>query len=94
MTKAACIIPSSARHQDTAEQSFRMLRPGGTATIIGMVPLGIKIGLATISCATARSGARWAATAFRSACRGCCPWRQGRLKLDHLISNASSSLRS
>src|SRR5258707_7698093 len=31
--------------KDTAEQAFRMLRPGGTATIIGMVPLGIKIEL-------------------------------------------------
>ena len=29
----------------TAEQSFRMLRPGGTATIIGMIPAGIKIEL-------------------------------------------------
>src|SRR5205807_1464136 len=31
--------------KDTAEQSFRMLRAGGTATIIGMVPFGIKIEL-------------------------------------------------
>ena len=29
----------------TAEQAFRMLRPGGTATIIGMVPFGVKIEL-------------------------------------------------
>ncbi len=29
----------------TAEQAFGMLRPGGTATIIGMVPLGVKIEL-------------------------------------------------
>src|SRR5213080_4530805 len=31
--------------KDTAEQSFRMLRAGGTATIIGMVPFVIKIEL-------------------------------------------------
>ena len=30
----------------TAEQSFRMLRPGGTATIIGMIPVGVKVELA------------------------------------------------
>src|SRR5712691_10128741 len=29
----------------TAEQAFGMLRPGGTATIIGMVPFGVKIEL-------------------------------------------------
>ncbi len=31
--------------KDTAEQCFKMLRPGGTATIIGMIPLGTKIEL-------------------------------------------------
>ena len=29
----------------TAEQAFRMLRPSGTATIIGMIPAGVKIEL-------------------------------------------------
>ncbi|MBT4160586.1 MAG: Zn-dependent alcohol dehydrogenase [Gammaproteobacteria bacterium] len=29
----------------TAEQAFRMLRPGGAATIIGMIPAGVKIEL-------------------------------------------------
>src|SRR5205807_8089078 len=29
----------------TAEQSFGMLRPGGTATIVGMIPVGTKIEL-------------------------------------------------
>lgn len=29
----------------TAEQAFRILRPGGTATIIGMIPAGVKIEL-------------------------------------------------
>jgi S-(hydroxymethyl)glutathione dehydrogenase/alcohol dehydrogenase len=31
--------------KNTAEQAFQMLRPGGTATIIGMVPFGTKIEL-------------------------------------------------
>ena len=31
--------------KQTAEQSFACLRPGGTATIIGMIPLGTKIEL-------------------------------------------------
>jgi len=29
----------------TAEQAFSMLRPGGTATVIGMIPVGVKIEL-------------------------------------------------
>lgn len=29
--------------KETAEQSFNMLRPGGAATVIGMIPLGVKI---------------------------------------------------
>ena len=29
----------------TAEQAFKMLRPGGTATVIGMIPVGTKIEL-------------------------------------------------
>ena len=31
--------------KQTAEQAFSMLRPGGTATIIGMIPIGVKIEL-------------------------------------------------
>lgn len=31
--------------KETAEQSFSMIRPGGTATIIGMIPVGVKIEL-------------------------------------------------
>ncbi len=31
--------------KDTAEQAFSMLRPGGTATVIGMIPVGVKIEL-------------------------------------------------
>ncbi len=31
--------------KQTAEDSFSMIRPGGTATIIGMIPVGVKIEL-------------------------------------------------
>jgi len=31
--------------KETAEQSFSMIRPGGTATIIGMIPVGVKLEL-------------------------------------------------
>jgi len=31
--------------KSTAEEAFKMLRPGGTATIIGMIPAGVKIEL-------------------------------------------------
>jgi len=31
--------------KQTAEDAFRMIRPGGTATIIGMIPVGTKIEL-------------------------------------------------
>jgi S-(hydroxymethyl)glutathione dehydrogenase/alcohol dehydrogenase len=31
--------------KQTAEESFSMIRPGGTATIIGMIPVGVKIEL-------------------------------------------------
>src|SRR5438046_1356600 len=37
--------------KDTAEQSFRMLRAGGTATIIGMVPVACHTALATAAAA-------------------------------------------
>jgi threonine dehydrogenase-like Zn-dependent dehydrogenase len=41
----------------TAEQAFGMLRPGGTATTNGMVPLGVRSNCtASTSCATANSG--------------------------------------
>jgi S-(hydroxymethyl)glutathione dehydrogenase/alcohol dehydrogenase len=75
--------------KDTAEQSFRMLRPGGTATIIGMVPLGIKIELHGYDFLRDRKiqGTSMGGNRFRvDMPRLLSLWRQGRLKLDHLIS--------
>lgn len=58
--------------KETAEQAFAMLAPGGTATIVGMIPFGQKIELHGFDfCASARFKARrWARTTFASTCRG------------------------
>ncbi len=73
----------------TAEQSFQMLRGGGTATIIGMVPLGVKIELHGYDFLRDRKlqGTSMGGNRFRvDMPRLLSLWRQGRLKLDHLIS--------
>jgi S-(hydroxymethyl)glutathione dehydrogenase/alcohol dehydrogenase len=73
----------------TAEQAFGMLRPGGTATIIGMVPLGVKIELHGFDFLRDRKlqGTSMGGNRFRvDMPRLLSLWRQGRLKLDHLIS--------
>ena len=73
----------------TAEQAFGMLRPGGTATIIGMVPLGVKIELHGFDFLRDRKlqGTSMGGNRFRvDMPRLLSLWRQGRLKLDHQIS--------
>jgi S-(hydroxymethyl)glutathione dehydrogenase/alcohol dehydrogenase len=75
--------------KDTAEQAFRMLRAGGTATIIGMVPFGVKIELHGYDFLRDRKiqGTSMGGNRFRvDMPRLLSLWRQGRLKLDHLIS--------
>jgi S-(hydroxymethyl)glutathione dehydrogenase/alcohol dehydrogenase len=75
--------------KDTAEQAFRMLRPGGTATIIGMVPFGMKIELHGFDFLRDRKiqGTSMGGNRFRvDMPRLLSLWRQGRLKLDHLLS--------
>src|ERR1700756_626192 len=75
--------------KSTAEQAFGMLRPGGTATIIGMIPLGVKIELHGYDFLRDRKlqGTSMGGNRFRVAMpRLLSLWRQGRLKLDHLIS--------
>jgi S-(hydroxymethyl)glutathione dehydrogenase / alcohol dehydrogenase len=76
--------------KETAEQSFRMLRPGGLATIIGMVPFGTKIELHAADFLRDRriQGTSMGGNRFRvDMPRLLNLWRQGRLKLDHLISD-------
>jgi S-(hydroxymethyl)glutathione dehydrogenase/alcohol dehydrogenase len=73
----------------TAEQAFQMLRPGGTATIIGMVPFGVKIELHGADFLRDRKiqGTSMGGNRFRvDMPRLLSLWQQGRLKLDHLIS--------
>ncbi len=75
--------------KSTAEQSFQMLRPGGTATIIGMVPFGVKIELHGADFLRDRKiqGTSMGGNRFRvDMPRLLELWRQGRLKLDHLIT--------
>jgi len=73
----------------TAEQAFGMLRAGGTATIIGMVPFGVKIELHGFDFLRDRKiqGTAMGGNRFRvDMPRLLSLWKQGRLKLDHLIS--------
>lgn len=73
----------------TAEQCFAMLRPGGTATIIGMIPFGTKIELHGADFLRDRKiqGTSMGGNRFRvDMPRLLDLWEQGRLKLDHLIS--------
>jgi S-(hydroxymethyl)glutathione dehydrogenase/alcohol dehydrogenase len=73
----------------TAEQSFRMLRPGGTATIIGMIPLGTKIELHGADFLRDRKiqGTSMGGNRFRvDMPRLLELYVQGKLKLDHMIS--------
>ena len=73
----------------TAEQSFAMLRPGGVATIIGMIPFGTKIELHGADFLRDRKiqGTSMGGNRFRvDMPRLLELWRQGRLKLDTLIS--------
>jgi S-(hydroxymethyl)glutathione dehydrogenase/alcohol dehydrogenase len=73
----------------TAEQAFGMLRAGGTATIIGMVPFGVKIELHGFDFLRDRKiqGTSMGGNRFRvDMPRLLSLWKQGRLKLDHLIS--------
>ncbi|MBM3524483.1 MAG: Zn-dependent alcohol dehydrogenase [Alphaproteobacteria bacterium] len=74
--------------KETAEQSFQMLRPAGLATIIGMVPFGTKIELHGADFLRDRriQGTSMGGNNFRvDMPRILALWRQGRLKLDHLI---------
>jgi S-(hydroxymethyl)glutathione dehydrogenase/alcohol dehydrogenase len=73
----------------TAEQSFAMLRPGGVATIIGMIPFGTKIELHGADFLRERKiqGSSMGSNRFRvDMPRLLELWRQGRLKLDTLMS--------
>ena len=66
-----------------------MLRPGGVATIIGMIPFGTKIELHGADFLRDRKiqGTSMGGNRFRvDMPRLLSLWQQGKLKLDHLIS--------
>jgi S-(hydroxymethyl)glutathione dehydrogenase / alcohol dehydrogenase len=73
----------------TAEQSFGMLAPGGTATIIGMIPVGTKIELRGSDFLGERKiqGSLMGSNRFRIDMPRLVEfYMQGKLQLDHLIS--------
>jgi S-(hydroxymethyl)glutathione dehydrogenase/alcohol dehydrogenase len=74
----------------TAEQSFQCLRPGGTATIIGMIPFGTKIELHGADFLRERKiqGSSMGSNRFRvDMPKLLNAWKKGDLKLDHLITS-------
>ncbi len=74
----------------TAEQSFEMLRVGGTATLVGMVPFGEKIELHGFDFLRERriQGSSMGSNRFRTEMPQLIElYRQGRLHLDDWISD-------
>ena len=76
--------------KETAEQCFEMLRPGGIATVIGLIPYGTKIELdgGTFLRRERRiQGSTMGSNNFRTDMpRYIEFYRQGRLKLDELVT--------
>ena len=75
--------------KQTAEDSFRMLRAGGTATIIGMIPVGVKIELMGAAFLQEKKiqGSMMGSNRFRiDMPRFIDFYLQGKLHLDQLIS--------
>ena len=73
----------------TAEQSFKMLRAGGTATVIGMIPLGTNIEIHGADLLNEKKiqGSNMGSNRFRvDMPRYIDLYMQGRLKLDELVS--------
>lgn len=73
----------------TVEQVYAMARPGGTATVIGMVPLGTKVEIEGVDFLSERRllGCLMGSNRFRiDMPRILELYRQGRLKLDELVS--------
>lgn len=74
----------------TVEQVYAMARPGGTATVIGMVPLGTKVEIEGSDFLAERRllGCLMGSNRFRvDMPRILELYRQGRLKLDELVSS-------
>ena len=79
--------------KETAEQSYEMLDSGGTATIVGMIPEGTKIEIDGPSFVKERriQGCNMGSNRFRvDMPRYIEYYRQGRLKLDEMVSKRIS----
>jgi S-(hydroxymethyl)glutathione dehydrogenase/alcohol dehydrogenase len=75
--------------RETAEQCFAMLRPGGTATVIGMLPFGTKVELQGFELLLEKrlQGSNMGSNRFRIDLPFYLElYRQGRLNLDDLLS--------
>ncbi|MFV2039057.1 MAG: Zn-dependent alcohol dehydrogenase [Acidimicrobiales bacterium] len=80
--------------KQTAEQAYNMIRPGGLATIIGMIPLGVKLeipGAGLVFGAKRLQGSLMGANNFKvDMPRLCDLYLSGRLKLDEMVSRTIS----
>jgi len=79
--------------KQTAEQAFAMLRPGGTATLIGMIPLGVEISLPGVDFLYEKTvkGSNMGSNRSRvDIPRYLELYRAGRLKLDELIGKTTT----
>ncbi len=75
--------------KQTAEDAFAMLRPGGVATVLGMIPFGTKIELHGFDFLRERriQGSLLGSNRFRTDMPRLIDfYRQGRLHLDELVS--------
>jgi S-(hydroxymethyl)glutathione dehydrogenase/alcohol dehydrogenase len=75
--------------KQTAEQAFAMLKKGGTATVIGMIPPGVKLELPGIDFLSEKKiqGSTMGSNRFRQDMpRYIQLYLDGRLKLDELVS--------
>jgi S-(hydroxymethyl)glutathione dehydrogenase / alcohol dehydrogenase len=73
----------------TAEQAFAMLRKGGTATVIGMIPLGEKVQIDGFQLLMEKriQGSNMGSNHFRTDMPQYIEWYlSGKLKLDELVS--------
>ncbi len=73
----------------TAEQAFAMLKKGGTATVIGMIPVGTKVEVEGFELLSEKrlQGSNMGSNRFRQDMpRYIDLYLQGRLKLDELVS--------
>ncbi len=73
----------------TAQQAFEMLRPGGQATVIGMIPLGVNVEISGVELLSEKklTGSNMGSNQFRTDMpRFVDMYLQGRLDLDSMIS--------